>query len=110
MGEAPDAASSDLVLIAYLQLPAAARRRAVRAAARALRPTGTLLIIAHDSSNLTEGIGGPQDPAVLYTAQDALRDIADLDIERTERVARPVSVDGVQRTAWDALLRVRRTP
>ena len=110
--EAPEAATYDLVLVCYLQLPAAARRLALRAAARALRAGGTLLVIAHDSSNLTEGVGGPQDASVLYTAEDAGADLADLpqlEVKRAERVARPVIVDGVERIAWDAMLRLRRT-
>lgn len=106
----PEAAAYDLVLLAYLQLPAAQRRIAVRAAAAALRPGGTLLVIAHDSTNLREGVGGPQDPALLYTAADVVADLADvagLVVERAERVARPVPLDGVERTAWDALARLR---
>ena len=56
----------DLALLCYLQLPAGERRAAVRHAAKALAPGGVLLVIAHDSRNLTDGAGGPQDPAVLY--------------------------------------------
>jgi SAM-dependent methyltransferase len=43
----------DLVVVAYLQLPAEDRRRAVRGAGRMLAPGGTLLLVAHDSTNLT---------------------------------------------------------
>ena len=49
--------------------PRPQRRLAVRAAAAALAPGGVLLVIAHDSRNLTDGTGGPQDPHVLYTAE-----------------------------------------
>ena len=63
--------SVDLVVVAYLQLAAAARRRAMRLAAAALAGGGTLLVVAHDTANLTGGTGGPQTPAVLFTAQDA---------------------------------------
>ncbi len=104
--------ASDLALLAYLQLAAQERRTAVRRAWEALTPGGTLLVVAHDSSNLTEGTGGPQDPAVLYTADDVLDDLAgrELDLVRAERVARPVPPDDEhggdpERTAWDALLR-----
>ena len=58
-------ASYDLVLVAYLQLPAEGRRAAVRSAFASLVPGGTFLLVAHDSTNLTEGTGGPQDAAVL---------------------------------------------
>ena len=64
-------------------------------------------MIADDSTNLTEGTGGPQDPAVLYTAADVLDDLADADLEvvRAERVPRAWWDAG---TAWDALVRVVR--
>ncbi len=92
----------DLVVAAYLQIPAGERRLAMRRAFEALGPGGRLFVVAHDSTNLTEGEGGPQDPAVLYTAEDVLADLEGLDPEvvRAERVAR----DG----AWDALVHVVR--
>lgn len=65
----------DLAVLAYLQLPAAERRAAVRAAWRALAPGGHLVVVAHDSSNLEHGTGGPQDPSVLFTAEDVLGDL-----------------------------------
>jgi SAM-dependent methyltransferase len=105
----------DLVVVAYLQLPAEDRRRAVRGAGRMLAPGGTLLLVAHDSTNLAEGTGGPQDPSVLMTAEDVLDDLSGLDLEvvRAERVARGVrSADEhggeERRTAWDCLVRVRK--
>ncbi|MFJ3788952.1 class I SAM-dependent methyltransferase [Kitasatospora sp. NPDC090091] len=117
----------DLVLVAYLQLPAEDRRAALVRAAAALAPGGTLLVIAHDSTNLTGGVGGPQDPRVLYTPEDVLADLdgAGLQTVRAERVHRPVDaavghrpVAGAavadagapQRTeAIDALVRLERT-
>jgi SAM-dependent methyltransferase len=103
----------DLVLLAYLQLPAEQRRAAVRAAYDALVVGGTLLLVAHDSSNLTEGTGGPQDPAVLMTPEDVLGDLAgrEYDVQHAERVPRTVG-DGhgeePVRTAWDCLVRLVR--
>ena len=103
----------DLVVMAYFQVPADARRRAVRGAHAMLRPVGTLLLVAHDSTNLTEGTGGPQDPAVLMTADDVIEDLDGLAVEvvRAERVAREVSRSDEhggeeRRTAWDCLVRV----
>jgi ubiquinone/menaquinone biosynthesis C-methylase UbiE len=49
--------SFDLVLIAYLQVDAALRGRVLAAAAAALVPGGTLLVVGHDRANLTEGTG-----------------------------------------------------
>ncbi len=106
----------DLVVVAYLQLPAEDRRRAVRGAHAMLRPGGTLLLVAHDSTNIAEGTGGPQDPSVLMTAEDVLADLDGLEVEvlRAERVAREVSGSDEhggeeRRTAWDCLVRVLRS-
>jgi SAM-dependent methyltransferase len=109
----------DLALLAYLQLTADERRTAVRRAFGALRPGGTFFVIAHDSTNLTEGTGGPTDPAVLFTAEDVLADLDGerFEVERAERVARPVPTadDGHthpgehSRDAYDALVRLVRT-
>ena len=103
----------DLVVMAYFQVPAEDRRRAVRGAVTMLGPGGTLLLVAHDSTNLTEGTGGPQDPLVLMTAEDVLADLAGLEVMvlRAERVAREVSSADEhggeeRRTAWDCLVRL----
>ena len=95
----------DLALICYLQLPADERRAAVRAAAAALAPGGVLLVIGHDSRNLTSGVGGPQDATVLFTGADIVRDLHWLDvlIDKAELVEREVA--GAPRPALDALVR-----
>jgi SAM-dependent methyltransferase len=105
----------DLAVVAYFQVPAGDRRTAVRNVVEALRPGGTLLWVGHDSTNLAEGTGGPQDPAVLMTAEDLLADLEGIavDVERAERVARVVTTADehgaeAERTAWDCLLRLRR--
>jgi SAM-dependent methyltransferase len=98
----------DLALLCYLQLAAPERRTAVRHAAASLAPGGVLLVVGHDSANLKDGYGGPQDPSVLFTAGDVAADLADADlvVERAAAVRRPV--DGAPRPAIDALLRARR--
>ena len=72
------------------------RGAAVRNAFASLAPGGTLLVVAHDSSNLTEGHGGPQDASVLYTADDVLGDLdgAAYDVVRADRVERRVADRG----------------
>lgn len=106
----------DLAVVAYFQVPAAMRRDAVRHVVSSLRPGGTLVWVAHDSTNLTEGTGGPQDPAVLMTAADLVADLAgiEVDVVRAERAARTVRADDphgseVTSTAWDCLVRLVRT-
>jgi len=103
---APTPAGYDLVVMAYLQLQAAARALTVRAAAAAVAPGGRLLVVAHDSTNLTQGVGGPQDPAVLYTAADLVADLdgTGLDVRTAQVVRRPVATDDGEREAVDALL------
>ncbi len=101
----------DAVVVAYLHLPATARRAALRNAAVVLAPGGTLLVVAHDTANLTEGTGGPQDPSVLYSADDVVADLADLPgllVEKAQAVHRPVQSDAGPQTAVDVLVRVRR--
>ena len=109
----------DLVLLAYLQLVADERRTAVRRAFGALRVGGTFLLVAHDSSNLTEGTGGPTDPAVLFTAEEILADLDGerFEVERADRVTRSVAPADPSHTnpgdqsrpALDALVRLVRT-
>ena len=104
----PEARAFDFVLLFYLQVPESQRRGIVRAAADAVAPGGTFLLVAHDRSNIDQGHGGPQEPAVLYSADDVVLDLGDLQIERAERVERPVqTVDGY-RVALDALVRASR--
>lgn len=98
----------DLVVVAYLQLEPSPRRAAMRNAAAQLAPGGTLIVVAHDSRNRTEGVGGPKDREVLYTAVDLVHDIepAGLVIEKSGEVLR--EVEGADRPAIDALVRARR--
>jgi SAM-dependent methyltransferase len=102
--------SLDLVIAFYLQLAESDRRAALRNAAEGLAPGGTFLLVAHDSSNREHGYGGPQHPAVLYTAADAAGDLdgLGLELERAEVVERPVETPDGERIALDALFRARR--
>ena len=67
----------DLIVIAYLHLPADQRRTVLRHAVDALTPTGLLVVVGHDSTNITQGFGGPQDPAILYTPDDIVSELGD---------------------------------
>lgn len=107
---APDAAAFELVIVFYLQVTGSERTPIVRRAASAVAPGGTFLLVAHDSSNIEHGYGGPRRPAVLYTAQDVVGDLqgTGLEIEEAVRAERPVDTDGGPRVALDALVRASR--
>ncbi|MET0999056.1 MAG: class I SAM-dependent methyltransferase [Marmoricola sp.] len=101
----------DLVLIAYLQIRPEERTPVMRRAFEALRPGGRFLVVGHDSTNIAEGTGGPQDPAVLYTGEAGLTDLpgVELQVVRAGRVARMVASDEGTARAWDALVHVIRS-
>jgi SAM-dependent methyltransferase len=108
--------SFDLAVLAYLQLAADERREAVRRWFLSLRDGGTLLVVAHDSTNIAQGTGGPQAPEVLFTAEDVLADLDGerFEVVRAERVARqvlppPEAEEQSPRTAYDALVHLVRS-
>jgi 2-polyprenyl-3-methyl-5-hydroxy-6-metoxy-1,4-benzoquinol methylase len=103
----------DFVFVCYLQVHDALRRQAIGAAARAVAPGGTLFVVGHDRRNLTDGVGGPQDPSVLYTSADLEDDVAAsgadaLVVTRAEVVYRSVVTEGGERSAVDCVLRAER--
>ncbi|MHB8060383.1 MAG: class I SAM-dependent methyltransferase [Gaiellaceae bacterium] len=106
---APPPETFALVIIFYLQMPDKARRAIFPRATSAVAPGGTLLLVAHDPDNLEHGFGGPRDPAVLYSTEQAAADLTGLEIERAESVVRSVETADGPRRAIDALVRARRT-
>jgi SAM-dependent methyltransferase len=107
----PQPRSYDLVLVVYLHLPEQQRSPIMRAAAEAVAPGGTLLIVGHDLENLTSGHGGPQDPAVLYRPSDVVTDIeqAQLVVVRADTAVRSLTdSQGQPAEALDALVLARR--
>lgn len=99
----PPAASFELVLVAYLQVPEADRHAAYRNATTALAPGGRLVVVAHDRSNTEGGWGGPKDPAVQATPQE-MRELLTsfrLHVVKAERVERPVDTPDGPRVAFD---------
>ena len=98
----------DLVAVLYLQLPHAELTRVLRSAAAALAPGGTLVVIGHDTTNLTDGYGGPRDPSVLFTPDDVVSELGGLEVERAEAVRRAVALEAGEATAIDAFVRARR--
>jgi SAM-dependent methyltransferase len=96
--------SLDLVLVAYLHLAEAETTALLTRAVGWLRPGGRLLVLGHDVENVTAGVGGPQEPAILHSV-DRLAPVAELlDVDRLEQVRRPTPAG----TALDTLLWGRR--
>jgi SAM-dependent methyltransferase len=106
----PGPACFDLVLIAYAQVAPDLRAALLARASAAVAPGGTMFVVGHDLTNLTEGAGGPQYPEVLYTPELITAAMAGLRVLRAERVRRAVQQDGAPATAIDTLVRARREP
>jgi 2-polyprenyl-3-methyl-5-hydroxy-6-metoxy-1,4-benzoquinol methylase len=103
----PEPEAYDLVIVLYLHIHSSQRRPALENACGAVAPGGTLLLVGHDLANLTEGVGGPSDPALLWTADEIASELPDgLVVEKAEQVLR--DVDGEDRPAIDTLVRARR--
>lgn len=107
----PQPRSYDLVLVAYLHLPEQQRRSVMRAAAEAIAPGGTLLVVGHDLENLASGHGGPQNPAVLYRPSDIVADIEPTGLIVIRNQTSPRSMtdgQGQPAEALDAIVLARR--
>jgi SAM-dependent methyltransferase len=104
----PERDAYDLVLIAYLQVSPRLRAAVLARAAAALAPGGTMFVVGHDLTNLTEGVGGPQDPDVLYTPEAVRAELPGLLVVRAERVQRAVNRDDGPAIAVDTLVRAVR--
>ncbi len=92
--------SLDLVLVAYLHLPEADTLALFQRAVGWLRPGGRLLVLGHDVENVTAGVGGPPDPAILHSVDRLAPVAALLDVDRLEQVRRETPAG----TALDTLL------
>jgi 2-polyprenyl-3-methyl-5-hydroxy-6-metoxy-1,4-benzoquinol methylase len=102
----PERAAHDLVLVLYLHIPSAQRPSVHAKAAEALAPGGTFLLLGHDRTNVTEGVGGPSDPDLLYTADEIAAELPGLEIQKASTVLRDVA--GEDRDAIDTIVRARR--
>jgi SAM-dependent methyltransferase len=96
----PEGTAYDLVLVAYLHLEDDVLSRT----RDWLAPGGRLVILGHARRNLTDGVGGPQDPRLLHTEEQLRAAAEDLTIERLEEVLRPTA----EGDAIDIMLVARR--
>lgn len=87
----PEPETFDLVVVAYLHLGAEALASVIHRVAAGLVPGGRLVVVGHDRANLADGVGGPQDPAVLYSPAELLATLTSsgLDGARAATVERP---------------------
>ncbi|NLT31451.1 MAG: class I SAM-dependent methyltransferase [Propionibacterium sp.] len=98
----------DAVVVSYLQVPPAARATAMQRAAAAVAEGGVLVVIGHDSANPEHGHGGPQNPEVLYNADDLIADLADTGLTVHVAELRKRDVDGAPRPALDVVVLATR--
>lgn len=98
----------DLALVAYLHLPQDEMRHVLVRVSGWLRPGGELFVIGHDSSNIEEGHGGPQDPERLTDVEATVGWLGDMDVIEAEVVRRPIETDEGLVYARDTLVRMRR--
>ena len=99
-------APADLVVIAYLQIPAPELAAAIVNAGRQLVAGGTLFGVWHARENLTDGVGGPQDADVLPTIEELTNAFtaANLIVSEIGLRTRDVSHNGVSRKAIDVVV------
>lgn len=104
----------DLVLFSYLHLPDDQWRQALAAAVGSCTPGGRVVVIGHARRNLTEGVGGPQDPDILYDPEQVTALLEGLPgdlavrIERADVGHRVVATDDGTRAALDTVVVARR--
>ena len=106
----PEPGAFDLVILLYIHLPGEEWIQVLTSASSGVRPGGTLLVIGHDSANIAEGVGGPQDASVLYNAAGVVSILKGFDIIHAGQVLRPVATDGGERNAIDVLVRAVARP
>ncbi|MQA02074.1 MAG: methyltransferase domain-containing protein [Streptosporangiales bacterium] len=80
----PADTSYDLILVAYLHVPEDVFGRL----REWLAPGGRLVVVGHALRNLTEGVGGPQNPQLLYDEEKLQAAAAGLRVERLGEVFR----------------------
>ena len=104
----PERGAFELVAVLYLQLPHEQLAEVLHTSIGALAPGGALVVLGHDTTNLTHGHGGPRDASVLFTPEDVVPHLERLVVERAEKVPRTVPLEDGEATAIDALVRARR--
>jgi SAM-dependent methyltransferase len=105
----PEPQSFDAVIVAYLHVSRARFLDMLSRLAQAVASGGRIVVIGHDLSNLDDGIGGPSDPDILYTADLIVGALAEFTVVRADRAKRPVPTDEGVRHAIDTVVTAVRT-
>jgi 2-polyprenyl-3-methyl-5-hydroxy-6-metoxy-1,4-benzoquinol methylase len=90
----------DLVLLMFVHLPPADRRRLLRQAVATLNPEGLMLVVGYHPTEDPDGDSTPRMPN-RYTPAEITADLDGLRIERAERLELPDAVDTVVRAVKD---------
>jgi SAM-dependent methyltransferase len=98
--------SFDLVIVFYVHLMEADARSMLDMAAAAVAPGGTLFGVGHALRNLTDGVGGPPYPEILWTEDLVSPSLDGLDV--IELGERQRSVDGSAVDAIDLVVHAKR--
>lgn len=85
--------SFDMVAVLFLHTDAVERRRWLGNVTQALKSGGTFVYIGHDPSNIEQGVGGPQDPRFLPSAEELCEALVDFEVLRAGVIERPVASD-----------------
>jgi SAM-dependent methyltransferase len=96
----------DLVVIFYLHLDHASFTSAVAAAVKAMAEGGTLFGVGHAVRNVTEGVGGPPYPEILWSADEIGPMLHGLEIVELGERMRPVEGSDIE--AIDLLFHAER--
>ncbi len=83
----------DLVAVLYLHTSLEERNKWLPNVLKAVKPSGTFIYIGHDPSNIEQGVGGPQDIALLPSVTEFTDAMPDFDIDSATVLDRPVVND-----------------
>ncbi len=83
----------DLVAVIFLHTDPATRSCWLPKVLDAVKPGGTFLYIGHDPSNISQGVGGPQDPQFLPSASELVQAMSAFDVLSAGVIERTVASD-----------------
>ena len=103
----------DLVIVLYVHTSRQERDIWLPSVIQSVAPGGTFLYIGHDPENIGKGTGGPQDPALLPSAEVLEGHLSGFTMQKAGVIERSVSADAghggpVADTALDTLVKARK--